>query len=108
MPCNWLSVFNKPSSSHGRHLLDDSVLEEGAAAGGGLGLLSHSTQLVPMVDDTQDCISLQGCLRRKTLMRCGRKPTVAAWQRYWVQLWASALVFYLPKTFKGYASLLLY
>lgn len=49
-----------------------------------------------------DTVTLQGCLRRKTVLKDGRKPTVSAWQRYWVQLWATALVFYLPKTFKGF------
>ncbi|XP_054276478.1 ras-specific guanine nucleotide-releasing factor RalGPS2-like [Macrosteles quadrilineatus] len=93
-------VFAKPCHSSPRNLLDDSVIEEGG--GGGLGLLSHSVHLMPSLpDDTQECVTLQGCLRRKTLMKEGRKPTVSPWQRYWVQLWATALVFYLPKTFKG-------
>uniref|UniRef100_A0A1B6ILL5 Ras-GEF domain-containing protein n=2 Tax=Homalodisca TaxID=139475 RepID=A0A1B6ILL5_9HEMI len=97
------NVFNKPCGSRPLHLLDDSVLEE-SGCGGGLGLLSHSTHLAPAStsqDEACDTVSLQGCLRRKTVLKDGRKPTVAAWQRYWVQLWATALVFYLPKTFKG-------
>lgn len=52
-------------------------------------------------DDIQEAVSLQGCLRRKTVLKDGRKPAVSSWQRYWVQLWATALVFYLPKSFKG-------
>jgi len=95
------NVFAKPCHSSPRNLLDDSVMEEGGG-GGGLGLLSHSVHLMASLpDDTHDSVSLQGCLRRKTLLKEGRKPTVSPWQRYWVQLWATALVFYLPKTFKG-------
>lgn len=45
--------------------------------------------------------SMQGCVRRKTLQKDGKKPTVASWQRYWVQIWASSLVYFSPKSFKG-------
>lgn len=59
-------------------------------------------------NDLEEAVSLQGCLRRKTVLKDGRKPAVAAWQRYWVQLWTTALVFYLPKSFKGYVIFLFY
>lgn len=44
----------------------------------------------------------QGCVRRKTVMKDGRKPAVASWQRYWLQIWANSLVYFPPKSFKGY------
>lgn len=40
----------------------------------------------------------QGCVKRKTLIKEGRRPTMTAWQRYWLQLWGSSLVFFAPKT----------
>lgn len=45
--------------------------------------------------------SMQGCVRRKTILKHGRKPAVASWQRYWLQIWASSLTYFLPKSFKG-------
>ena len=42
-------------------------------------------------------------VKRKTLIKDGRRPTVTGWQRYWLELWGSSLVFYSPKTLsKGY------
>ncbi|KRT84397.1 Pleckstrin homology domain containing protein [Oryctes borbonicus] len=44
---------------------------------------------------------MQGCIRRKTVLKHGRKPTVTSWQRYWIQIWASSLAYFSPKSFKG-------
>jgi len=44
--------------------------------------------------------TLQGCLRRKTLLKSGRRPPVATRQRYWVQLWAHSLVYFSCKKIK--------
>lgn len=43
-------------------------------------------------------IYFQGVVKRKTLIKEGRRPTVTGWQRYWLELWGSSLVFYSPKT----------
>ena len=40
----------------------------------------------------------QGCVKRKTLIKQGRRPAVSTWQRYWLQIWGSSLVFFQPKT----------
>ena len=37
-------------------------------------------------------------MKRKTLIKDGRRPTVSTWQRYWLQLWGSSLVYFSPKT----------
>jgi len=42
--------------------------------------------------------TFQGYVQRKTLIKDGRRPIVSSWQRYWVQLWGSSLVYFLPKT----------
>ncbi|PSN39770.1 hypothetical protein C0J52_18554, partial [Blattella germanica] len=93
-----------------KHLLDDSVLEEQQqqqvihSHGGRL----HSNSESPASRHKHDpdefgedmgmqCV-LQGCLRRKTVLKEGRKPAVSSWQRYWVQLWATYLVYYPPKS----------
>lgn len=86
-----------------RHLLDDSVLENKApidttSTGSSDGVIGFETD----ADIPADILGFQGCLRRKTLMKHRRRPTVSAWQRYWVQIWANSLVYFAPKSFKGY------
>ncbi|GAB0086317.1 ras-specific guanine nucleotide-releasing factor RalGPS1 [Sergentomyia squamirostris] len=86
-----------------RHLLDDSVLEDqtlpdtistGSLDGVFVGLeLGHEA--------THESFELQSCIRRKTVLKDGRKPAVASWQRYWLQIWANSLVYFPPKSFKG-------
>ncbi|XP_068897736.1 ras-specific guanine nucleotide-releasing factor RalGPS2-like isoform X9 [Tenebrio molitor] len=53
--------------------------------------------------NTEDQIcTMQGCVRRKTVLKEGRKPTVTSWQRYWLQIWTTSLVYFSPKSFKGH------
>ncbi len=42
--------------------------------------------------------TFQGCVKRKTLIKDGRRPAMSGWQRYWAQLWGSQLVYFLPRT----------
>lgn len=44
---------------------------------------------------------MEGCVRRKTVLKDGRKPAVASWQRYWLQLYSNSLLYFAPKSFKG-------
>ncbi|XP_067632045.1 ras-specific guanine nucleotide-releasing factor RalGPS1 isoform X2 [Eurosta solidaginis] len=94
-----------------RHLLDDSVLEHSnnMLNNGDVisndsveGVLGHNSDLeliyAPSLNPDH-CI--QGCVRRKTVQKEGRKPAVASWQRYWLQIWANSLVYFPPKSFKG-------
>ncbi|XP_058455436.1 ras-specific guanine nucleotide-releasing factor RalGPS2 [Malaya genurostris] len=85
-----------------RHLLDDSVLEnkittDTTSTGSSDGVIGFETD----TEISTDILGFQGCLRRKTLMKHKRKPTVSSWQRYWVQIWANSLVYFSPKSFKG-------
>ncbi|XP_068083654.1 ras-specific guanine nucleotide-releasing factor RalGPS1 isoform X2 [Anabrus simplex] len=118
-------VLPLPEETKSRHLLDDSVLEEQnqehthiepTSPGhkrleapedeeGRTLLTRHGSTLSTDSDDYGEDVGsrcvLQGCLRRKTVLKEGRKPAVSSWQRYWVQLWANSLVYYPPKSFKG-------
>ncbi|XP_055687787.1 ras-specific guanine nucleotide-releasing factor RalGPS1 isoform X2 [Lutzomyia longipalpis] len=96
--------LDAPSYSHlSRHLLDDSVLEDKAlpdaistgSSDGVFGTFDMDS------DTTHESLEFQGCIRRKTVLKDGRKPAVASWQRYWLQIWANSLVYFPPKSFKG-------
>jgi len=63
-------------------------------------LLTRLTNDELLCTEDQTC-SMQGCVRRKTVLKHGRKPTVTSWQRYWIQIWASSLAYFSPKSFKG-------
>ncbi|XP_036331608.1 ras-specific guanine nucleotide-releasing factor RalGPS1 isoform X1 [Rhagoletis pomonella] len=94
-----------------RHPLDDSVLEHSSnmlSSGDATsndsveGVLCHNSDLELIYAPSLDldrCV--QGCVRRKTVQKEGRKPAVASWQRYWLQIWANSLVYFPPKSFKG-------
>ncbi|CAH1992491.1 unnamed protein product [Acanthoscelides obtectus] len=104
------------------HLLDDSELEDSSRrVSMNLDGLPSPTMKLPFqasqssADNcalltrlSEDSISseensclMQGCVRRKTILKEGRKPTVSSWQRYWLQLWSTSLVYFSPKSFKG-------
>ncbi|KAK8741230.1 hypothetical protein OTU49_002571, partial [Cherax quadricarinatus] len=96
-------------SQGSRHLLDDSELDppqpghhECTSPPHTLtrtwsGLSSDSDTEVVFEVSGEEC-GVQGPLRRKTVIKDGRRPAVAAWHRYWVQLWGGALVYYHPKS----------
>ncbi|XP_052827563.1 ras-specific guanine nucleotide-releasing factor RalGPS1 isoform X1 [Octopus bimaculoides] len=106
-----------------RHLLDDSVLEESPCAsneGSMSGKLTafdrditftcnlEPDSLWPAMERTRGSedthetnFTYEGCLRRKTLLKEGKKPTVSSWTRYWVALWGSSLIYYPAKSLRG-------
>lgn len=64
---------------------------------------TDSDQIIP--DDESPMHShetvMEGCVRRKTVLKEGRKPAVASWQRYWIELFPNSLLYFAPKSFKG-------
>lgn len=108
------NVINQTAHLQQRHLLDDSVLEQptgnSATPNGSIHinlndnadvLSCHLMDVNGLQLSGEDTCSLQGCVRRKTVQKEGRKPAVASWQRYWLQIWANSLVYFPPKSFKG-------
>ncbi|XP_030142255.1 ras-specific guanine nucleotide-releasing factor RalGPS1 isoform X2 [Taeniopygia guttata] len=109
-----------------RHLLDDSVLECHSPARGhppspclanGLSIdSSESSEFSeelpsglesPMgacsctAGGSTGVITMEGPLRRKTLLKEGKKPTISSWTRYWVMLSGSTLLYFGAKALRG-------
>ncbi|KAI4872426.1 hypothetical protein NFI96_017755 [Prochilodus magdalenae] len=46
-------------------------------------------------------IPMEGAVKRKTLLKEGRKPRLSSWTRYWITLSGSTLTFYGAKALRG-------
>uniref|UniRef100_A0A8D0EIQ7 Ras-specific guanine nucleotide-releasing factor RalGPS1 n=1 Tax=Strix occidentalis caurina TaxID=311401 RepID=A0A8D0EIQ7_STROC len=109
-----------------RHLLDDSVLEPHSPARGHAlasrlanGLSTDSSESSEFSEDlpsglespmgacsctlgsSTGVITMEGPLRRKTLLKEGKKPTLSSWTRYWVMLSGSTLLYFGAKSLRG-------
>uniref|UniRef100_A0A3B5AGM3 Ral GEF with PH domain and SH3 binding motif 1 n=1 Tax=Stegastes partitus TaxID=144197 RepID=A0A3B5AGM3_9TELE len=108
-----------------RHLLDDSFLESqspvrndphSTSVSNGLSLgISESSfgeELSPGMESstaTNTCygcsdssnVTIEGPLRRKTMLKEGRKPKLSSWTRFWITLSGSTLTFYGAKALRA-------
>uniref|UniRef100_A0A8C9Y912 Ral GEF with PH domain and SH3 binding motif 2 n=1 Tax=Sander lucioperca TaxID=283035 RepID=A0A8C9Y912_SANLU len=107
-----------------RHLLDDSVMEshsptrgqaESSTLSSGISLGKTYTFcnvcLCPVCSSAESeelavhlypgAVTVQGVLRRKTVLKEGKKPTVASWTKYWVALCGTQLYYYTAKSLKA-------
>ncbi|XP_066499785.1 ras-specific guanine nucleotide-releasing factor RalGPS1 isoform X1 [Hoplias malabaricus] len=46
-------------------------------------------------------ITIEGPLRRKTMMKQGKKPTLSSWKRYWIVLSGSTLIYFGSKALRA-------
>lgn len=83
---------------------DNGIPDARATNGACIAPISYfetdSDQIIPDDDSSTGAI-IEGCVRRKTVLKDGRKPAVASWQRYWLQLYSNSLLYFAPKSFKG-------
>lgn len=107
----------RPNNVLKTHLLDDSTLEEytknhsipspsgGVNTHASQSTSDDSTLLSRVTDDSLsfdgNFSRMQGFVQRKTLMKNGKKLKMTTWQRYWLEIWASTLAYFSPKSFKG-------
>ncbi|RXN31553.1 ras-specific guanine nucleotide-releasing factor 1 isoform X2 [Labeo rohita] len=108
-----------------RHLLDDSFLESQSPArnnphsssvSNGIsigssqssfcddlspGVESPSLAETSLAHGESGGVTMEGALKRKTLLKEGRKPKLASWTRYWITLCGSTLIFYGSKALRA-------
>uniref|UniRef100_A0A8C5AQK9 Ras-specific guanine nucleotide-releasing factor RalGPS1 n=1 Tax=Gadus morhua TaxID=8049 RepID=A0A8C5AQK9_GADMO len=111
------------STGKARHLLDDSFLESqspvrtdphSTSVSNGLSLgrsckFPVLCSLGPSPSGASSChgcaqvgsITIEGPLRRRTLLKEGRKPRLSSWTRFWIALSGSTLTFYGAKSLRA-------
>ncbi|KAK7172548.1 hypothetical protein R3I93_002613 [Phoxinus phoxinus] len=107
-----------------RHLLDDSFLESqsptrinphsssvsngisiGSSQSSFCGDLSPGLESPSVAESSvspgETGVTMEGPVKRKTLMKEGKKPKLASWSRYWISLCGSTLIFYRSKALRA-------
>ncbi|KAI0214818.1 Ras-specific guanine nucleotide-releasing factor RalGPS1 [Lamellibrachia satsuma] len=117
------SRMTAPYMKGQRHLIDDSVLEEHCTSSGeDDGLPTRADAEYYSEDEQVGCIwplrsrssteklpadfyraqyTCEGCVRRKTILKYGKKPSVASWTRYWMALWGTSILLFPARSIRG-------
>ncbi|KAK2184701.1 hypothetical protein NP493_256g02011 [Ridgeia piscesae] len=123
------SRMTAPYMKGQRHLIDDSVLEEHCTSSGEddgvptradveyesedeqvgciwplrsrLSLTSRSSAEKLPADFYRAQYTCEGSLRRKTILKYGKKPSVASWTRYWMALWGTSILLFPARSIRG-------
>lgn len=114
LPCQEDHFATASSLTTTRHLLDDSVLSPGLDDEASVASANHDNNNdVPhfFLKKTKDrgpgtegykaVYDYEGCLKRRVVLKQGKKPALTSWTRYWVGLWRSMLVYFPARCLKG-------
>ncbi|XP_067940147.1 ras-specific guanine nucleotide-releasing factor RalGPS1-like [Watersipora subatra] len=100
------------ASTPQRHLIDDSVLEEASLHSSLCSVTKsfddnpHSTEKMWDAEtasntDGSDLGLFAGIVKRKAILKKGRRPRVSHWKKFWVQIWGTNILYYPCKSSKA-------